>query len=66
MYICLSEGATALHMASQIGHKAVIEMLLDKGASVDKPTMVTNRLAFTQNLRQSMFHPYGIMGPHRI
>ena len=30
MYICLSEGATALHMASQIGHKAVVEMLLDK------------------------------------
>ena len=65
MYICLSEGATALHMASQIGHEAVVEMLLDRDASVDKPTMVTNRLAFTQNLRQSMFHPYGIVGPHR-
>ena len=55
-------------MASQHGHKAVVELLLDRGASVDKPNMVTYRLAFTQTLRESMFHTaylYGIMGPHR-
>ena len=54
-------------MASQHGHKEVVELLLDRGASVDKPNTVTYRLAFTQTLREIMFHtayPYGIMGPH--
>ena len=55
-------------MASQNGHKEVVELLLDRGAIVDKANMVTYRLAFTQTLREHMFHaayPHGIMGPHR-
>ena len=55
-------------MASQQGHKAVVELLLDRGASVDKPNKVTYRLAFIQTLRESMFHtvyPYGIIGTPR-
>ena len=55
-------------MASWKGHKDVVKLLLDRGASVDKPNMVTYRLAFTQTLGESMFHtayPYRIMGPHR-
>ena len=54
-------------MATQYGHKEVVELLLDRGASVDKADMVTYRLAFTQTLKESIFHttyPYGIMGPH--
>ena len=43
-------------MASQHGYKEVVELLLDRGASMDKADMVTYRLAFTQTLRESIFH----------
>ena len=36
----MQEGATALHMASQEGHNDTVQLLLDSGASVDKPTKV--------------------------
>ena len=33
----------------------MVELLLDSGASVDKPKVVTYRLAFTQTLRERVF-----------
>ena len=35
-FTCIQDGVTSLHLASFNGHKEVIELLLDSGASVDK------------------------------
>ena len=43
--INIQKGCTSLYLASQQGHKEVVELLLDRGASVDKPNMVTYKLA---------------------
>ena len=40
MICLLQEGTTALYMASQMGHTKTVQLLLDNGASVDKPNMV--------------------------
>ena len=51
-------------MASQYGRKEVVEVLLDSGASVDKPNAVTYRLAFTQTLRERVCVPHCISMCH--
>ena len=51
---------TALYTASHYGRKEVVELLLDSGASMDKPNMVTYRLAFTQTLRERVCVPHCI------
>lgn len=34
--LCIQDGDTALHQASQNGHKEAVELLLDRGADVDR------------------------------
>ena len=47
-------------LASQHGQKEVVELLLNSGASVDKPNMITYRLALTRTLRKRVCVPHCI------
>ena len=40
VFTCLQKGITSLHLASFNGHKEVVGLLLDRGASVDKADKV--------------------------
>ena len=44
LYI-IQEGATALNLASELGHKEIVGLLLDRGADVDKIDTVLISLA---------------------
>ena len=40
VFLCIQYGSTALHVASDNGHLAVVVMLIKRGANVNKATMV--------------------------
>ena len=40
--MCMQDGASSLHIASQEGHDRVVEMLLQAGATVDLQDKVEN------------------------
>ena len=40
IFLFIQSGRISLHQASQNGHKEVVELLLDRGADVDKADQV--------------------------